>query len=209
LINQVNYEIYQQQLIDGVAQVVGQSVDQVQTIFKQQAEQVISTSFDTIPVIDNEPPMPDFSDFSDDYLAPNIAPQENSAVKALMSRMISLLLNHPSLAYENDTVEVRMRDLKKIDKKFDVLLDLVHSAEMVENISQEELLKPFKNKVGVYNRLQQLCTLVPYLSENEAKNEFLDALLKVEGQQKKTQSLLIKDEKEYAKNLQARRGKKD
>jgi DNA primase len=189
--------------------VVGQSVDQVQTIFKQQAEQVISTSFDTIPVIDNEPPLPDFSDFSDDYQVPNIAPQENSAVKALMSRMISLLLNYPSLAYENDTVEVRMRNLKKIDKKFDVLLDLVHSAEMVENISQEELLKPFKNKVGVYNRLQQLCTLVPYLSENEAKNEFLDALLKVEGQQKKTQSLLIKDEKEYAKNLQARRGKKD
>jgi hypothetical protein len=47
------------------------------------------------------------------------------------------------------------------------------------------------------------------LKKNAAKNEFLDALLKVEGQQKKTQSLLIKDEKEYAKNLQARRGKKD
>ena len=46
------------------------------------------------------------------------------------------------------------------------------------------------------------------MSENEAKNEFLDALLKVEGQQKKTQSLLIKDEEEYVKSLQARRGKK-
>jgi DNA primase len=209
LINQVNYEIYQQQLIDGVAQVVGQSIDQVQTIFKQRAGQVISTSFDPIPVIDNEPAMPDFSDFSDDYQVPNPTSQDNSAVKALMSRMISLLLNYPSLSYDNDTVEVRMRKLKKIDKKFDVLLDLVHSAEMVENISQEELLKPFKNKIGVYNRLQELCTLEPYLSENEAKNEFLDALLKVEGQQKKTQSLLIKDEKEYAKNLQARRGNKD
>ena len=88
-------------------------------------------------------------------------------------------------------------------------MDLVHSAEMVEGISQEELLKPFKSKTGVYNRLQQLCILEPYLSENEAKNEFLDALLKIEGQQKKTQSLLIKDEKEYAKNLQARKGKKD
>jgi DNA primase len=209
LINQVNYEIYQQQLIDGVAQVVGQSVDQVQTIFKQQAEQVISTSFDTIPVIDNEPPMPDLSDFSDDYQSSDPEPQENSAVKALMSRMISLLLNYPSIAYENDTVEVRVGALKKNDKKFEALLDLVHSAEMVEGVSQEELLKPFKRKIGFYNRLQQLCILEPYLSENEAKNEFLDALLKVEGQQKKTQSLLIKDEKEYAKNLQARRGKKD
>ena len=98
---------------------------------------------------------------------------------------------------------------KKNDKKFESLLDLVHSAEMVEGISHEELLKPFKSKTGVYNRLQQSCILEPYLSENEAKNEFLDALLKIEGQQKKTQSLLIKDEKEYAKNLQARKGKKD
>jgi len=211
LINQVNYEIYQQQLIDGVAQVVGQSVDQIQTIFKQQVKQVQITSFDA-PLVtdhDHEPPMPDFSDFSDDCQLSNLVPQENSSVKVLMSKTISLLLNHPSIAYENDTVEVRVRMLKKNDKKFEALLDLVHSAEMVEGISQEELLKPFKSKTGVYNRLQQLCILEPYLSENEAKNEFLDALLKIEGQQKKTQSLLIKDEKEYAKNLQARKGKKD
>ncbi len=206
LINQINYEIYQQQLINGVAQVIGQSVDQVQTVFKQQAEQLIVSS----PVVDDEPleeQIPDFSNFSDDYQE-IVAPQENSTAKALMSRMISLLLNYPSIAYDNDTVEVRVGVLKKIDKKFEVLLDLVHCAEMAEDTSQEELLKLFKNKTGVYKRLQQLCTLVPYLSENEARNEFLDALLKVEGQQKKAQSLLIKDEKEYAKNLQSRRGKK-
>ena len=158
MINQVNYEIYQQQLIDGVAQVVGQSVDQVQTIFKQQVKQVQITSFDA-PLVtdhDHEPPMPDFSDFSDDCQPSNLAPQENSSVKVLMSKTISLLLNHPSIAYENDTVEVRVRMLKKNDKKFEALLDLVHSAEMVEGISQEELLKPFKSKTGVYNRLQQL-----------------------------------------------------
>ncbi len=209
LIGQVNYEIYQQQLIEGVAQVVGQSIDQVKIIFKQQEKQVQTTSFDAVPVIDNEPPMSDFSDFSDDYQAPSPKPQENSAVKALMSRMISLLLNYPFIAHDNDTVEVRVGALKKIDKKFKVLLDLVHTAEMVENVTQEELLKPFKNKPGVYNRLQQLRTLVPYLSENEANNEFLDALLKVERQQSKTQSLLIKDEKEYVKSLQSRRGKKN
>lgn len=206
LINQINYEIYQQQLINGVAQVIGQSVDQVQTVFKQQAEQLIVSS----PVVDDEPleeQIPDFSNFSDDYQE-IVTPQENSTAKALMSRMISLLLNYPSIAYDNDTVEVRVGVLKKIDKKFEVLLDLVHCAEMAEDTSQEELLKLFKNKTGVYKRLQQLCALVPYLSENEARNEFLDALLKVERQQKKAQSLLIKDEKEYAKNLQSRRGKK-
>lgn len=210
LINQVNYEIYQQQLIDGVAQVVGQSVDQVQTVFKQQAEQVISTSFDPVPiqVVDDEPPMPDFSDFPGDYQPTTPAPQENSAVRALRSRMISLLLNYPVIAHDNDTVEVRVRALKKIDKKFEVLLDLIHSAEMVEDISQKELLKPFQSKSGVYDRLKELCILVPRLSEAQAREEFLDALLKAEGQQKKTQSLLIKNEEEYVKNLQARKGKK-
>ena len=159
LINQVNYEIYQQQLIDGVAQVVGQSVDQVQTIFKQQAEQVISTSFNIIPVIDNEPLTPDFSDFSDDYQALNPAPQENSAVKALMSRMISLLLNYPMLA--DGTVEVRVRNIKRSE----VLLELVRSAQMDEDISQDDLIKPFQSKSGIYDRLKELCKLVPHLSE--------------------------------------------
>ncbi|RUM86188.1 MAG: DNA primase [Candidatus Thioglobus sp.] len=194
LINQVNYEIYQQQLIDGVAQVVGQSVDQVQTIFKQQAEQVISTSFDTIPVIDNEPQMPDFSDFSDDYQAPNPTPKENSAVKALMSRMISLLLNYPVLA--DGTVEVRVRNIKRSE----VLLELVRSAQMDENISQENLIKPFQNKSGIYDRLQELCRLVPHLSETQAKDEFLSALTAAE---KRQESAKIKAEIFSADTLEA------
>ena len=194
LISQVNYEIYQQQLIDGVAQVVGQSVDQVQAIFKQQAEQVISTSFDTIPVIDNEPQMPDFSDFSDDYQAPNPIPQENSAVKALMSRMISLLLNYPVLA--DGTVEVRVRNIKRSE----VLLELVRSAQMDEGISQEDLITPFHSKVGIYERLKELCTLVPHLSETQAKDEFLSALTAAERRQ---ESAKIKGEISSADTLEA------
>ncbi len=194
LISQVNYEIYQQQLIDGVAQVVGQSVDQVQAIFKQQAEQVISTSFDTIPVIDNEPQMPDFSDFSDDYQAPNPTPQENSAVKALMSRMISLLLNYPVLA--DGTVEVRVRNIKRSE----VLLELVRSAQMDEGISQEDLITPFHSKVGIYERLKELCTLVPHLSETQAKDEFLSALTAAERRQ---ESAKIKGEISSADTLEA------
>lgn len=194
LISQVNYEIYQQQLIDGVAQVVGQSVDQVQAIFKQQAEQVISTSFDTIPVIDNEPQMPDFSDFSDDYQAPNPIPQENRAVKALMSRMISLLLNYPVLA--DGTVEVRVRNIKRSE----VLLELVRSAQMDEGISQEDLIKPFQSKAGIYERLKELCTLVPHLSETQAKDEFLSALTAAERRQ---ESAKIKGEISSADTLEA------
>nr|MCS5586704.1 toprim domain-containing protein [Gammaproteobacteria bacterium] len=196
LINQVNYEIYQQQLIDGVAQVVGQSVDQVQTVFKQQAEQMISTSFDSVQVqaVDDEPPMPDFSNFSDDYRPTSPAPQENSAVKALMSRMISLLLNYPVLA--DGTVEVRVRSIKRSE----VLLELVRSAQMDEDISQDDLIKPFQNKPGIYNRLKELCVLVPHLSETQAKEEFLSALTAAE---KRQESAKIKGEIAAADTLEA------
>jgi len=133
--------------------------------------------------IDNEPPMPDFSDFSDDYQSSDQEPEENSAVKALMSRMISLLLNYPSIAYENDTVEVRVREIEKSQ----VLLELIHLAEMDEDISQDDLIKPFQSKSGIYNRLKELCTLVPYLSETQARNEFLSALTAAEQHQKNAQ----------------------
>ena len=198
LINQVNYEIYQQQLIDGVAQAVGQSVDQVQTVFKQQAEQAISTSFDPVPIqaVDDEPPMPDFSDFSDDYQPTTPEPQENSAVKALMSRMINLLLNYPVLA--DGTVEVRVRSIKRSE----VLLELVRSAQIEEDISQEDLIKPFQSKSGIYNRLKELCVLVPYLSETQAREEFLSALTAAE---KRQESAKIKSEISSADTLEAQK----
>jgi len=103
--------------------------------------------------------------------------------EALMSRMISLLLNYPSIAYENDTVEVRVRKIEKSQ----VLLELIHLAEMNEDISQEDLIKPFENKTPIYNRLKELCTLVPYLSETQARNEFLSALTAAEQHQKNAQ----------------------
>jgi hypothetical protein len=103
--------------------------------------------------------------------------------EALMSRMISLLLNYPSIAYENDTVEVRVRKIEKSQ----VLLELIHLAEMDEDISQDDLIKPFQSKSGIYNRLKELCTLVPYLSETQARNEFLSALTAAEQHQKNAQ----------------------
>ena len=177
LINQVNYEIYQQQLIEGLAQVVGQSIDQVQAIFQQQTAQTQTTPFDTIPVIDDEPPIP----HSDWNQPPKPAPAQSSAVKALMSRMISLLLNYPVLA--DGTVEVRVRKIEKSQ----VLLELIHSAQIDGEISQEDLIKPFESKTIIYNRLQQLCTLEPHLSEKQARDEFLSALTAAEKRQENAQ----------------------
>ncbi|MDC9715211.1 MAG: DNA primase [Gammaproteobacteria bacterium] len=173
LIALVTHDVYQQQLLEGVAQIVGQSVEQVMAVFTQQTEKIQETP--QVPVdMGYEPSMPDFAD---EYFVPNTKPQENNSVKVLMGRMISLLLNYPSLA--DDTVEVRVRNIEKSQ----VLLDLVHSAQMDEAISQESLIKPFKSKLGVYQRLQKLCILEPFLSENQARDEFLSALNNAEKRQ--------------------------
>ena len=100
----------------------------------------------------------------------------DNGMKSLMSKMISCVLNYPVLA--DDTVELRVRNLPNSK----VLLELIHSAQMDEEISPGMLIKPFKAKPRVYDRLQQLCVMEPSLSENEAKDEFLSALTLSEKQ---------------------------
>ena len=180
LIKQVNYDIYKQQLIEGVAQVVNQSIDQVKSVFEQQDPQPTNSPFDYASVQDQEePPMPDFSDF-DQPVEPRVEHNVKASVsgtKVLMSKMISLIINYPSLA--DATVEARVRVIDNSD----VLLDLVRSAQINENISMQDLIQPFKGKASTYNRLKQLCTLEPHLSEKQAKDEFLGSLLALEKQQ--------------------------
>jgi len=182
LIALVTYNTYQQQLLEGVAQVVGQSIEQVKAVFTKQVKEV---QIQAPVVTEYEPPMPDFADEGyGDYAEFNAAPRENKSVNASMAKMISLLLNYPSLA--DGTVEVRVRNIEKSE----VLLELVRSAEIEEDISQEDLIQPFKSKSGVYQRLQELCVLTPYLSENQAKDEFLSALNAAERYQ---ESARVKD----------------
>ncbi len=180
LIKQVNYDIYKQQLIEGVAQVVNQSIDQVKSVFEQQDPQPTNSPFDYASVQDQEePPMPDFSDF-DQPVEPRVEHNVKASVsgtKVLMSKMISLIINYPALA--DATVEARVRVIDNSD----VLLDLVRSAQINENISMQDLIQPFKGKASIYNRLKQLCTLEPHLSEKQAKDEFLGSLLALEKQQ--------------------------
>jgi DNA primase len=110
--------------------------------------------------------------------------------------MISLLLNYPSLA--DGTVEVRVRRIKQSE----VLLELIHSAQIDENISQEDLIKPFKNKANIYSRLKVLCSLEPHLSESQASDEFLECINNIERQQK---NALIKDKISNAKTVDEER----
>jgi DNA primase len=180
LIKTVNYEVYQQQLVEGVAQIVGQSVDQVRVIFDQevpQPQEQPAVYIDTQANYENheEVDFHDFSDHSDFEPTPVI---KLGNMKALMSKMITLVLNYPILA--DATAEVRVRTIDNSD----VLLELIRSAQIDENISQLELIKPFQNKQGIFRRLNELCALEPFLSETQAREEFLSILNSIERQQK-------------------------
>ncbi len=180
LIKSVNYEVYQQQLIEGIAQIVGQSVDQVMLIFSQQKEQpqdLPPVYVDAGHDYEEAPAEMDYQDFSE-YSQPNPEPVvKPTNMKALMSKMITLVLNYPTMV--DSTVEVRVRSIENSQ----VLLELVRSAQIDENIDQSELIKPFENKPGIFNRLNQLCVLEPHLSEIQAKEEFLAILNNIEKQQ--------------------------
>jgi DNA primase len=180
LVKTVNYEVYQQQLVEGIAQIVGQSVDQVRVIFDQEAPQpqeqpTVYTDTQANYVNREEVDFHDFSDHSDFKPKPVIKP---SNMKALMSKMITLVLNYPILA--DATAEVRVRTIDNTE----VLLELIRSAQIDENISQLELIKPFQNKQGIFRRLNELCALEPFLSETQAREEFLSILNSIERQQK-------------------------
>lgn len=178
----VTYEAYQEQLLEGVSQVVGQSIEQVKDVFVKQAQKVQTQQMQMSapPDIAYEDVVPDFvSDDYDHYQDPNPTPQKNDSIKVLMGRMISLLLNYPSLADETGIAEERIRNIENSE----VLLKLVREAELEEEISKEALINLFKAKPGIQQRLQELSVLEPYLSEIQAREEFLSVLTKIEKRQ--------------------------
>ncbi|SMM97840.1 DNA primase [uncultured Candidatus Thioglobus sp.] len=191
LIALVTYEVYQRQLLEGVAKIVGQSIEQVEMVFNQQAEKVQEQQIQThqppqiqVPNMEYEETMPTFAgDDYQDYYQSSSTPQENNLIKVMMGRMISLLLNYPLLADESGIAEERIRNIEQSE----VLLKLVREAEVENEISKEELINLFKSKPGVQQRLRELSILDPYLSENQAKDEFLSALTKIEKYQSITE----------------------
>jgi len=181
LIKKVNYETYQQQLIDGVANLVSQSVEQVMRVFNSSNEQ--TPSMPPIKTGMDEPiPMPEFDPFEIPEEEQPQQPVSNPASKALMAKMMTLLLNYPTLA--DATIEVRVRSIDNSQ----VLLELIRSAQIDETISQQALIKPFQNKLGIFKRLEQLCILEPRLSEAQARSEFLSTLIALEKQQDKSKT---------------------
>ncbi|BBB23984.1 DNA primase [Isorropodon fossajaponicum endosymbiont JTNG4] len=194
LLGKINYETYQQQLLEGLANEVNQSVEQVKSILERQDTLAQTNTFD-IPQNYEEPPMPDFYDGDDNYQALIPAPTKSS--NSLIDQMIGLLLNHPSMV--DETVELRVRKINDAD----VLQELTNSALLQEDITLEYMIKPFPQKK---QQLLDLYNKKKVLKNYDYKGEFLDALLKIEEKQKEKNALLITNEAEYTKSLQARKG---
>jgi len=187
LIKTIDYDVYAKQIIEGLANQISQDVSKTEEMYQ------------------------DFKVKNPIIFQPNISlasskgniPISNNGHKKLMGRMIQLVLNYPSII--NDNIEEKVRKINNSG----VLIEIIRSSLLVENLTKDELIKPFKNQEKVFQRLQYLSQdLNPYLNEEQAKNEFISALNKCkEIQDKKlrfnniTKSLSLEDETKLANNI--------
>ena len=162
LVNLVTYPIYRQQLIEGIAQTIGQNITQVEKAIEQNianhARHYNAKEIEQADIVHNS-----FQTKSSSASA--------SSIKSLMSRMISCVINYPSLVNDPETSSVIEERARKLPKS-DVLVELIRHAQVESDLSKEALLLPYKSKERVYNRLKELSVMEPFLSEYEAKEEF-------------------------------------
>ena len=170
LINLVNYQIYRQQLIEGIANTVGQNIIQVEKAVEQNKTQNAQFSKNIHSGINQNSPKP---------MTQKPSINSNLSMKSLMSRMISCVLTYPSIVNDPETSSVIEERARKLPQS-DVLLELIRHAQVESDLSKEALILPYKAKERVYLRLQQLSTMEPFLSEFEAKEEFSYALTAAE-----------------------------
>ena len=162
LVNLVSYPIYQQQLIEGIAQTIGQNITQVEKAIEQ------NIANNTQHYYANELEQAEIVNQSFQTKPKRTSP---SSIKSLMSRMISCIINYPSLVNDPETSSVIEERARKLPKS-DVLVELIRHAQVESDLSKEALLLPYKSKERVYNRLKELSVMEPFLSEYEAKEEF-------------------------------------
>ena len=162
LINMVNYSIYRQQLIEGIANTIGQNIIQVEKAVEQNKTQNVQFSNTYQAEQKQLSPQPTNQMISN---------KSNSSMKSLMSRMISCVLTYPSIVNDPETSSVIEERVRKLPKS-EVLLELIRHVQVESDLSKEALLEPYKSKERVYLRLQELSILKPFLSEFEAKEEF-------------------------------------
>ena len=153
----------------------------------------------------------EINNFSDSSNNEVINASVGSNMKGLMSKMISCVINYPSLVNDPESSGVIDERAKKLSKS-DVLMELIHSAQIEPDITKDALIKPYENKNMVFSRLKKLSVMEPFLSENEAKIEFMSALTAAEKhQQRKLRKASIlsaktkAEEKKIAKDISRRK----
>jgi DNA primase len=170
LINLVTYPIYRQQLIEGVAKTIGQNIAHVEKAIEQ-------NTLNEPPVFNGNPYEIDQPKNQPYYT--DIKPTSSSSMKSLMSRMISCVINYPSLVNDPESSSVIEERARRLPKS-DVLVELIRFAQIEVDLTKEALLMPYKAKPRIYSRLEELSVLEPFLSEYEAKEEFSYALTAAE-----------------------------
>ena len=170
LISMVTYPIYRQQLIEGIAHTIGQNIIQVEKAIEQNK---------TSHVHINTTNQSDQNKLYENSINYQLKNKGSSSMKSLMSRMITCIINYPSIVNDPETssvIEERARNLPKSE----VLVELIRYSQLETDLSKEAFLLPYKSKEKIYLRLQELSTMEPFLSELEAKEEFGYALTSAE-----------------------------
>ena len=184
LINLVTYPTYRQQLIEGVAQEVGQKIDQVEKALAQN------------PPNERQVPEENLS-WSDQSFQKKIIPSSVSSMKSLMSRMISCVINYPSIVNETESSSVIEERARRLPNS-DVLVELIRYSQVETDLSKDALLMPYKSKPRIFSRLEELSVLEPFLSEYEAKEEFSYTLTAAEKfHERKSTKASISEAKTY------------
>ena len=170
LISMVTYPIYRQQLIEGIANTIGQNTIQVEKAIEQNRASNVQI---------NNTNQSDQNKLYENSINYQLKSKSSSSMKSLMSRMITCIINYPSIVNDPETssvIEERARNLPKSE----VLVELIRYSQVETDLSKEAFLLPYKSKEKIYLRLQELSTMEPFLSELEAKEEFGYALTSAE-----------------------------
>ena len=170
LISMVTYPIYRQQLIEGIAHTIGQNIIQVEKAIEQNRASHVQI---------NTTNQSDQNKLYENSINFQLKNKGSSSMKSLMSRMITCIINYPSIVNDPETssvIEERARNLPKSE----VLVELIRYSQLETDLSKEAFLLPYKSKEKIYLRLKELSTMEPFLSELEAKEEFGYALTSAE-----------------------------
>ena len=166
LIKTIDYDVYAKQILEGVANEVSQDVSKTEEMYQD---------FKVKNPINFQPN-------TSNTAKEKTSPPSNDGHKKLMGRMIQLVLNYPSIV--NNNIEEKVRGIENSA----VLTDIIRSVLLVENLTKDELIRPFKNQEQIFQRLQYLSKdLNPYLNEEQARNELLSAIDKCVNIQAKGQ----------------------